>query len=174
MSELEKKYETAVKDAGYEPFEVLSEKWGIYALVDGSYLKLRANVIKIARQTDASGNINFTVNSNLTIGVISPKNLRGAPSTKPATPEELSANLVDDDVDFTTVKEEWSKFKLQDGTILSVKAIPIKVARYSLYDPAGEPHYNVNNQLIVKAKVPEELRKKGVKVQTSGHPTFIT
>ena len=54
MSELEK-YSKAVKEAGFEPFETVSESWGLYALRDGSYLRMRANIIKIARTTDDLG-----------------------------------------------------------------------------------------------------------------------
>lgn len=78
MSEREK-YEKAVKEAGFEPYETISEHWGVYALKDGSYIKIRANVIKIARLTDGSGNIMFNVNTNITIGIIPTRSLMGGP-----------------------------------------------------------------------------------------------
>jgi hypothetical protein len=48
MSE-QQKYEKAIIEAGFEPFQVVTEPWGIYAMTDGSYLRMRLNVIKIAR-----------------------------------------------------------------------------------------------------------------------------
>lgn len=176
MSEHEK-YEKALVEAGFEPFQIISEHWGIYALKDGSYLKLRPNIIKIARETDAYGNMAFNVNANVTIGIISPKNMRGPPLTRPPTPQEIASAIIDDDVGFLVVEEEWSTYRLQDGTILSIKLIPIQISRTSIHDPNGEPMYNINHQLLVKASVPEELRKKGIRVQqsiTGRNPTFIT
>lgn len=176
MSEQEK-YEKATRDAGFEPFQTISEHWGIYALKDGSYLKLRANVIKIGRAIDNFGNIAFNVNANTTIGIIPPRNLKGGPHPKPPTPQELVASIVDDDVGLITVEEEWSTYRLQDGTVLSIKLIPIKVSRTSIHDLNGEPLYNVDNQLLTKASVPEELRRKGVHVQPQipgKNPSFIT
>jgi len=175
MSENER-YEKALKDSGFESFKVLSESWGIYALKDGSYLRLRANIIKIARQTDYDGNMAFNVNANMTVGFIPPRNLRGNPAPRPPTPQELSAAIVDSDVEFSTIEEEWSRYQLQDGIVISVKPIPVTIARTNIYDPNGEPIYNVNHQLLIKANIPEELRKKGIqaKTGTSGHPSFIT
>lgn len=175
MSEREK-YEKVIREAGFEPFQTLSESWGVYALKDGSYLRIRADIIKITRQTDDTGNMAFNVNANMTIGVISPKNLRGPPAPRPPTPQELSAAIVDSDVEFSAVEEEWSKYRLQDGIVISIKPIPVAIARTNIHDPNGEPIYNVNHQLLIKANIPEELRKKGIQVQQStaaGHPTFI-
>ena len=175
MSEREK-YEKAVKDAGFEPFEPISEQWGVYALKDGSYLKIRMNVLKIVRQVDDVGNIGFGINGNPTIGLISSKNLRGVALSRPPTPQEIMAAIVEDDVEFSPIEEKWSTYRLQDGFVISLKLIPIKVSRTSLYDQNGEPIYNINHQLLVKVSIPEELRKKGIQVQqpSRGHPTFIT
>lgn len=176
MSEREK-FEKAIKEAGFEPFKTTAEHWGDYALNDGSYLRMRVNVIKIARMIDDAGNIGFNINSNVTIGIISPKNLRGTPSPRPPTPQEIATLIVEDDIEFSVVEEKWSTYQLQDGTVISIKLIPVKVSRTSICDPNGEPIYNVNHQLLVKANIPEELRKKGVRLQQPlerGHPTFIT
>lgn len=175
MSDREK-FENAIKEAGFEPFKTTSENWGDYALNDGSCLRMRMNVIKIARQIDDTGNIAFNINGSPAIGVISPKNLRGTPSSRPPTPQELTATIVEEDVELSVVEEKWSTYQLQDGTVISIKLIPIKVSRTGIFDPNGEPIYNVNHQLLMKASIPEELRKKGIRVQqasTAGRPTFI-
>jgi hypothetical protein len=175
MSEREK-YEKAIKEAGFEPFQTISEHWGVYALKDGSYLKMRTNIIKIARETDIVGNMAFNVNANITVGVIAPKNLRGSPPPRPPTPQELVAAIIEDDVGFSSVEEDWSSYQLQDGIIVSAKLIPIKISRTSIHEPSGDPLYQISHQLLIKASIPEELRKKGVQVQqpVGVRPTFIT
>ncbi len=176
MSELEK-YKNALRDAGFEPFQTLSDPWGIYSLNDGSYLQIRANVIKIARGIDPAGNMSFNANVNVTIGIIAPKKLRGTPAPQPPTIQDLQTRIVEDDVDFSTVSDEWQKYKLEDNTVLSLKLVPVKISRTSLFDPNGEPIYNINHQMLLKASLPDELRKKGIRVQENpagSHPTFIT
>ena len=175
MSEREK-YEKAIREAGFEPFRTLSESWVVYALKDGSYVKIRANVIKISRRLDNEEKMSFNLNANMTIGVISPGSLKGTPTLRPITPQELQAAVVDNDIEFSVVEEEWSKFELHDGTVISVKPVLISASRTGIYDPGGEPIYNVTHHLLVKASLPEELRKKGVVLrQFSGasQPTFI-
>jgi hypothetical protein len=176
LSELEK-YSRAVREAGFEPFETISEPWGLYALKDGSYLRMRANIIKIARTTDDLGNMSFNANINVTVGIIPSRKLRGPPSMKPPTPQDLQAAVVEDDVGLTTVQDDWQSYRLEDGTVLSLKLIPVNVSRTSLFDPNGEPIYDVRHQLLLKASLPEALRRKGIRVQQppiGRNPTFIT
>ena len=177
MSETEK-FEKAVIEAGFEPFETMSEHWGVYALTDGSYIRMRMDVFKIGRQIDAAGNIGFGINGNPSITIISPKKLRGTPLLKLPTPQEIVAAVVEDDVEFSIVEEKWSTYKLKDSFVIGLKLIPIKVSKTSLHDNHGDPIYNINHQLLVKVNMPEELRKKGIKIQIPspdrGNPSFIT
>jgi hypothetical protein len=170
------KYERAIEEAGYESFRTLDEHWAVYALRDGSYLRMRVNVIKRVRQTDVAGNTGFNLNANVTLGIVAPKSLRGTPSPGPPTQQELATAIVDDDLGFTAVEDEWSRHQMKDGIVISVRLILVKISRTSFYDPNGEPVYNINHQLLTKINVPEELRKKGVQVQqpnASSRPTFI-
>jgi len=108
--------------------------------------------------------------------IISPRNLRGTPSTRPPTPPEIMASIIEDYVEFSVVEENWQRYTMTDDVIVILKLIPVKISRTSIFDQNGEPVYNVNHQLLIKVNVPEELRKKGVKIQQpqSGHPSFIT
>jgi len=169
-------FEKAVRAAGFEPFETTSEKFSIYELKDGSYLMMRMNVFKIARQTDTVGNVRFNIGGNHSVVIISPKNLRGTPSIRPPTPQEIMASIVEDDVDFSVIEENWQTYTMTDNVVVILKLIPVKVSRTTIFDLNGEPVYNVNHQLLIKVNVPEELRKKGIRIQQSqsGHPSFIT
>lgn len=174
MSEEQFKKESA--EYGYEPFDIISESWCVYRLVDGTYIKMKLDLIKVIKIVDDAGNINYTLSSNNTIGILSPRSLRGPPAVKPYPPEELASSIVEDDVEFTTVKEEWSKYKLSDGTVLSVKFIPVKVSKTDKFDVSGEPLYLVNHHVLLKAALPKELQKKMVKLHPTfpGRPTFVT
>jgi len=86
------------------------------------------------------------------------------------------ASIIEDYVEFSVVEENWQRYTMTDDVIVILKLIPVKISRTSIFDQNGEPVYNVNHQLLIKVNVPEELRKKGVKIQQpqSGHPSFIT
>jgi hypothetical protein len=68
-------------------------------------------------------------------------------------------------LDYKTEKEDWNKYKLEDGTLLKVRIVANKIARG--IDPntgdilrvpeSGEPYYNINYKIQVVAEVPEEL-----------------
>lgn len=174
MSEHEK-FEKAITEAGFELFETVSESFSVYALKDGSYLMMRMNIFKIARQIDGAGNIGFGINGNPAVVVITPKKLRGTPSPRPPTPQEIMATIVDDDIEFSVIDDKWQTYKTMDGIFIILKLVPIKVSRTSIFDQNGEPLYNVNHQMLIKVNVPEELRKKGVRVQQPQNKlSFIT
>lgn len=64
-------------------------------------------------------------------------------------------------VDFKVVEEHWNEYELEDGTKLKVKIILVDVLRMPIYNPLGEPIYQIMSQNIVKTSyVPDELKKK--------------
>lgn len=63
-------------------------------------------------------------------------------------------------IDFKTNKEEWNEYKLEDGTILRIKAIPIGIIRADDHNPlTGDPFYQVQSKIITSTLVPEKLKK---------------
>ena len=70
------------------------------------------------------------------------------------------------DLKFEPIKEDWNIYRLEDGTILRIKLIATKISRgidergEIIYNPAGEPLYNVRWTAVVAADVPEKLIKK--------------
>jgi len=65
------------------------------------------------------------------------------------------------DLDWTSEKEYWNEYKLDDGTVLKVKIVLRGVRRAEQHNPDGTPIYLINAQNVVRAtKVPKELRGK--------------
>lgn len=54
-------------------------------------------------------------------------------------------------VDVVSASEDWSKYRLMDGTILKVREVLIKATRLSAFDEKGNPVYNLNSQTIFGA-----------------------
>ena len=63
-------------------------------------------------------------------------------------------------VDFETVREDWSKYKLDDGATLKMRTIVSGVVRLPLLGEDGNPIYMVKSSNIVEADVPDHLRPK--------------
>jgi hypothetical protein len=61
-------------------------------------------------------------------------------------------------IDFKATHEDWSEYKLADGTILKARFVLIKVVDEGEYDEHGNPVYGINSINAVGVLVPEKLR----------------
>lgn len=65
-----------------------------------------------------------------------------------------------DKIEITEADEQWSTFKLEDGTVIRVKIVPVGIFRaQGRYNEDGEPVYIVKSQNVISTDVPERLRK---------------
>lgn len=68
-----------------------------------------------------------------------------------------------EDLDYEILEEGWSRYNLEDGTVLKVRIAAAKIVRglnddgSTLMTPDGEPYYNIRFQVISAAEVPPEL-----------------
>jgi hypothetical protein len=69
--------------------------------------------------------------------------------------------VLGEEIEVTTEKDEWSVYRLADGTTVKVKTVLISVAKLDEYDPAGNPIYVVNASPVIGMDVPLSLKKKG-------------
>ena len=76
------------------------------------------------------------------------------------------AHIIDGSEKMTTIDvlktvDEWSTYKLADGTAIKVKPIIIHIKRVvGKFDPNGDPIYFVQAGMAVDAQVPSRLKKK--------------
>jgi len=65
-----------------------------------------------------------------------------------------------DQMEVAEAGEQWSSYKLKDGTTVRLKPVAISIFRaQDLYNEDGEPVYIVRSQNIIAADVPDELKK---------------
>ena len=72
------------------------------------------------------------------------------------------------DLKFKVIKEDWNVYELEDGTVIRVKVVPVKISRG--IDPEtgdilylkdrGEPFYSVRHTVVVAVEVPRELLRE--------------
>jgi hypothetical protein len=63
------------------------------------------------------------------------------------------------EVDFSVLKEDWTRYKLSDGTMLRIRIINVKVVPAGFSD-IGTPNFTGVSQNLVSAIVPKELLDK--------------
>lgn len=65
-------------------------------------------------------------------------------------------------VDVVRAEENWSEFKLSDGTILFLKPVVVEVRHViGKYNDQGDPVYLITGTTITRSKAPKRLRRKG-------------
>jgi len=159
-----------LEEYGFEDFKILKEDWNLYKLKDSTYLKTRIILNWIARGPQESYSFNI---SNVITSVLPPQNLRGNPTTKPITKQELQQTIADEDLSWTTINEDWNTYELKNGIKIHAKAVLVKVDRTTICDNNGFPIYLIQSQVITKVNVPKELRDKKISFKPSReHPTF--
>jgi hypothetical protein len=66
-----------------------------------------------------------------------------------------------EEIEFETEKENWNSYILHDGTNLRIKTVLAGIFRVeNEYGPNGDPIYVVNASPVITANVPEQLKKK--------------
>ncbi|MEX2752240.1 MAG: hypothetical protein Q6366_010175 [Candidatus Freyarchaeota archaeon] len=70
-------------------------------------------------------------------------------------PDEREVNGVE--VGLSVVREEWSESRLENGKVLRVKPVVLKVYELDDLDPlTGEPDYLVRSQTVISVSSPRE------------------
>jgi hypothetical protein len=140
-------------------FSVVKEDWNEYKLQDETILRTKIVLIKAVRDVDPRQGIGYNFNTQNHVAVFTSSDKKGTPGTKPYTPQELQASVVDE-IDFEVVKEDWNSYQLEDGARIDIKLILTRVAKTDKFDPMGSPIYLTQTQTVIKPKIPKELQKK--------------
>src|SRR5437867_11418066 len=101
----------SVTDADELDFDVLRDGWNRYQLPEGVVLRVRAPILKIfkKRHLDASESEGYLTAGSTIFDVMCPPKVKGVPSESEAI---TKADIVQDDVEFNIIHEEWSEYLL--------------------------------------------------------------
>jgi hypothetical protein len=69
--------------------------------------------------------------------------------------------IMGEEIEFETERENWSIYLLSDGTKMRMKAVAATIVRLDEYLPNGEPMYMVTASNIVATDVPPQLKRQG-------------
>jgi hypothetical protein len=139
-----------IKLMGYVPFIPKSENPNYYRLDEGTILRVYPilnNLTLNPAQADS-----LQVNVQNIIATFVPKKLRGIPSAKSYTQQELQANIEVFDMPFTTLTEDFNVYEVDSKQILSIKTTVSQISKSKLFSNNGEPIYLVATAIVAKSK----------------------
>ena len=141
-------------------FDVVREPWNKYELSDGSILKVKYVLLKVRKTIEPDGRTNYEVKGQNIIVVSNiPDHLRGRPSEESYSPRELEASIVEEDMRYNTLSEEWNEYVAEDGARIRIKMTVVKVSRTNRMNREGEPIYLVQSSTLAQIRPPRRERR---------------
>jgi hypothetical protein len=137
-------------------FDSIHEGWSIYKTKDGVLIKIRQIPLRITLvevKEDGTGMI--SAGGSLFFAVSAPQ--KGPPNNQPITHEQIIAAIVEPEVQFDIVQEDWSEYNAE-GVKIALRVVVTAIAKSNLFDATGEPVYNVNYQMMIRPITSPEAR----------------
>lgn len=128
-------------------FIVVKENWGRYDLSDGAILKVKIILTRIHKNGNTYSTDFHPINLVLS-------NELGQPDSKRYTPAELQAAVIQDDMGFNTISQDWNEYVADDGTRVKIQPVIMKIAKTSKFNNRGERVYLVDIQATIQIKPP--------------------
>ena len=117
-----------------------------YKLADGTILsvliKVNHLIPNIINPNDMSANFTSEIQCFI------PQSNRGMSGMQVG--DLTNVTIIDEDMKYTTLKEDFNVYDMSNGTVVSVKTVLVQVKKTDQYNKEGEPIYNVITQPIVK------------------------
>lgn len=136
-------------------FDVLREPWNEYELPDGSILRVKHVLRRIFKVQNPDGSFSWETDIQaITALTHVPEESKGPPSDTTYSPEELRSQVIDPDVRYRTLPEEWNEYILEDGTRVRLKFTVARISKTDKYDRRGEPIYLVEHALLPRISPP--------------------
>jgi len=106
-------------------------------------------ILKRARTADEKLQYGFE-GQNLMVAYNVPQELKGPPSTRTYSPDELRQNATD--MRYSTIYEDWNEYVLEDGIAVRIKNTAVEIVRSDKTDRSGDPIYVVNTSQLLGFK----------------------
>ena len=139
-----------IKDMGYITVSPRALNPSYYKLNDGTIIKAIVYVNSLI--ADPKNPEGFAINSINIVNAFVPKEKRTPERFQPYNQSELREGIVDDDMDFDVLRENFSVYDLSNGMVLSVKTVVGQITKTKFLTKDGEPVYSINTNPIIKVK----------------------
>jgi len=126
-------------------FTVVREDWSRYDLSDNTILKVKI-VLKMIKKRSAGLDIDL---QPITVVLT---NEQGTPDTRMYSPQELKAAIIQNEIRFVTVSQDWNEYVVDDGTRIRIQPMILRVSKTTKFDNHGIPTYMVDTQATVQVQ----------------------
>lgn len=141
-------------------FDVVREPWNRYEFSEGPILKTKVILKSVSRKTEADGKIGYGLDfQHITAVGHVPIDLQGPPTDKKYSPQELQSSIVNDDVRYSTLREEWNEYVAEDGCKIRLKITVASVAKTDKCNNKGYPIYMIKVGVLPELRPPKNLGK---------------
>lgn len=158
------------KTGTFVNFRIKRESWNLYRIEDGTLLRARAlltgvliegKLEEMVKQLKPGQKpkMGLKFRSRNIFTAESPAELRGKPDSKTYTTAELKSFIVDEDMDFETMREVWNLYELENGITLKVRLSVVTVNKTNKFESAGMPIYTIDLNTYIKVELPNHIRK---------------
>ena len=138
-----------IKDRGYLSTTLDSTlRPSIYLLEDDTIVMASLNLTYLL--PDATQDELFNVNHASVISCLVKEDQRKPDQYDPNLAKNPSLHVSDYDMDFQTIQERFTPYRLNNGIIVSVKPILTRVDKTAVYNITGEPVYLVSVTPVLK------------------------
>lgn len=137
-------------------YDVIREPWNRYELEDGSHLKIRYILIGLTRKEESGGKGGYGIKGQNIVDLHRvPISMKGPPADRQYNPEELMPNIINDDVRYSTLNEEWNEYVAEDGAKIKVKITLVSVAKTNKFNMEGDPIYITKTAVLPQIMPPK-------------------
>jgi hypothetical protein len=140
-------------------FEIVKEGWNEYKLSDGAILRTKLILGKIATTPGVPPESaqEYSFNTQTMVVAYVPQEMKGTPSGRPLTPQEI-ANAVVEDLEFEETKVTIDEYLLENGVRIKLRLMLTRVGKTDQFNVDGTPLYAVNTQIVPQIKVPQGFK----------------
>ncbi|MGI0057527.1 MAG: hypothetical protein ACREAK_09180 [Nitrosarchaeum sp.] len=139
-----------LKDMGYILAIPRALHPSYYKLSDGTIIRALIHINYLL--PDPKSPQGFAINSINSVSAFVPKEKRRPQAYVPYNLSELDSSIIEDDVEFEVLRENFSVYDLSNGLVLSVKTVVGQIKKSKFLTVDGEPVYSINTNPILKAK----------------------
>lgn len=137
-------------------FDVIREPWSKYQLLDGTKLGVKVIAVRIIKLVSDEKKVSYSLETQLIHRTYKiPERLRGKPAEQRPSRKELESSIVEDDIRYDTLSEEWNEYMTEDGAKVRIKNTVSRISRTNKYNKNGEPIYLVSGAGMVNITPPK-------------------
>jgi len=135
-------------------FEVIREPWHKYELNDNTIIKTKY-VLTTLNKVQKDGKSNYRIDGQTITVVLPAMESQGHPDPTQYTGEDYQNAIIQDDVKYNTLDEEWYEYLVDDGTKLKLKMTVTGISKTSKFNKIGQPVYIVNHGFLINVRLPK-------------------